>query len=401
MTTDIALDRRAFLSVSALAGGGLMLGISSPAQASEAVPAGLNAFVAIEPSGKVIIVAKNPEVGQGIKTSLPMLIAEELDCDWAMVEVAQGDFKPALYGRQSAGGSMSVPMHWIGHRQLGAAARAMLVQAAAARAGVAAAELTTAKGEVHHRASGRKWTYGALAADAAKLPAPALDAVTLKQPQDFALIGKAKVGVDSAKVLRGAPLFGIDTRLPGQLYAVLETAPAMGRQAEERGHGSGQGGNGRGGGDRTGRARRAGCPARRRRGGCDQHLVCRTGARVAEARLGSVRRQRPRQRRLWRRSRALAGGRPRQRYPPRRRSSRQAGVSCESGRGALFLSFRSRTCRWSRRTAPRCSRRARWSCGHPPSFPRQELTRSRSIWASRWPGRRSTSPAWAAVSGGG
>lgn len=222
----VQLDRRAFLSVSALAGGGLLLGISAEAQ--EVQPAGLNAFVAIEPGGKVIIVAKNPEVGQGIKTSLPMLIAEELDCDWARVDVVQGLFNPALYGRQVAGGSMATPLHWMGHRQLGAAARSMLVAAAAAKAGVPAAELTTAKGEVHHRASGRKWAYGALAADAAKLPAPALDKVTLKNPEQFTLIGKAKVGVDSAKVLRGEPLFGVDTRLPGQVYAVYETAPAYG-----------------------------------------------------------------------------------------------------------------------------------------------------------------------------
>jgi isoquinoline 1-oxidoreductase subunit beta len=223
---SIELDRRAFLSVSALMGGGLLLGVSADAKAIG--PAGLNAFVAIEPSGKVIIVAKNPEIGQGIKTSLPMLIAEELDCDWASVTVEQALFKPALYGRQVAGGSMAVPLHWTGHRQLGAAARAMLMAAASARAGVPATELTTSKGEVRHRASGRKWTYGSLAADAAKLPAPALETVTLKQAKDFTLIGQAKVGVDSAKVLRGERLFGIDTLLPGQVYAVLETSPAYG-----------------------------------------------------------------------------------------------------------------------------------------------------------------------------
>ena len=228
MTIERALDRRGFLSVSALAGGGLLLGLSAGAEAQDVQPAGLNAFVAIEPSGKVIIVAKNPEVGQGIKTSLPMLIAEELDCDWARVEVVQGDFKPALYGRQVAGGSFAVPMHWMGHRQLGAAARQMLVSAAAAKAGVAPAELTTTKGEVHHRASGRKWSYGALAGDAARLPAPTLETVPLKQPGDFTLIGQPKVGVDSARVLRGEALFGIDMRLPGQLYAVLETSPAYG-----------------------------------------------------------------------------------------------------------------------------------------------------------------------------
>ena len=222
------LDRRAFLTVSALAGGGMMLGLSTGAQAKGEAPYGLNAFVAIAASGKVTILSKNPEIGQGIKTSLPMLVAEELDCDWSQVEVAQAEFKPALYGRQVAGGSTAIPLHWTSMRQVGAAARQMLLQAAAAKAAVPLAELTTAKGAVHHRPSARKWTYGALASAAAALPAPALEGVALKDAKDFTLIGTRQGGVDSARVLAGEQLFGIDTRLPGQLYAVLETTPAHG-----------------------------------------------------------------------------------------------------------------------------------------------------------------------------
>ena len=222
------LDRRAFLTVSALAGGGMMLGLSGGAQAKGEAVSGLNAFVAIAATGKVTILSKNPEIGQGIKTALPMLVAEELDCDWSQVEVVQGDFKPALYGRQAAGGSMAIPLHWTSMRQTGAAARQMLLQAAAAKASVPLAELTTAKGVVHHRKSGRKWRYGDLAQAAAALPAPALENVPLKDARDFAIIGRPIGGVDSARVLAGEPLFGIDTRLPGQLYAVLETAPAHG-----------------------------------------------------------------------------------------------------------------------------------------------------------------------------
>lgn len=224
----IQLSRRNFLRVSALAGGGMALQLSLPALAAEPAATALNIFVSIAASGRVTIVSKNPEVGQGIKTALPMLVAEELDCDWAQVDVVQGDFDPVKFVNQRAGGSMATPLHWLPMRQTGAAARAMLVAAAAARGNVPAAELTTAKGVVHHKASRRKWTYGELAAEAARLPAPDLATVPLKAQKDFAIVGKPLRGVDSANVLAGKPLFGIDVRQPGQLYAVLETAPAHG-----------------------------------------------------------------------------------------------------------------------------------------------------------------------------
>lgn len=225
------MDRRAFLSVSALAGGGMALGITMPGLAigaDRAEAADFTAYVAIDSSGEVTITAKNPEIGQGVKTSLPMLIAEELDCDWNRVKVVQADFDPSRYERQRAGGSLAIRFEWLPMRQAGAAARQMLVAAAAELSGLPENELTTASGFVHHAASGRKWSYGELAGAAARQPVPDLSKVRLKDPRDFHIIGKPAVGVDSARVLRGEALFGIDTRLPGMLHAVLETAPAHG-----------------------------------------------------------------------------------------------------------------------------------------------------------------------------
>ena len=225
-----AFNRRAFLQVSAMAGGGMMLGLTAPARAAgtAASAAPLSVWVSIAADNRVTITAKNPEVGQGIKTALPMMVAEELDCDWAQVSVVQADYNPRAYGVQFAGGSQSTPQNWLIMRRAGAAARAMLLSAAAAKAGVPVADLSTDKGWVLHKASGRKWPYGALAADAAKLTPPDPAKVPLKDPKSFRIVGKPTVGVDSAKVLRGAPLFGIDQRLPGMLHAVLETSPAHG-----------------------------------------------------------------------------------------------------------------------------------------------------------------------------
>lgn len=227
-----APTRRVFLQVSALAGGGMALGLSfgTGAEAADAAtdPHVLSAWVEIHPGGKIVITGKNPEVGQGVKTSLPMMIAEELDCEWSQVEVRQADFNPALYGPQVAGGSQSTPQNWLPLRQAGAVARRMLLQAASARSSAPISELTTARGVVHHAASGRKWTYGELAEAAARAPAPDPASVPLKDPKAFTIMGRRQVGVDSARILHGEPLFGIDTHLPGQLYAIFESAPAHG-----------------------------------------------------------------------------------------------------------------------------------------------------------------------------
>jgi isoquinoline 1-oxidoreductase beta subunit len=222
------------LKASLLAGGGLALEalIPLPASAWDAVAgksgaaAQLSAFVSVAPDGTVTIVSKNPEIGQGVKTSLPMMVADELDCDWSQVRIEQADVDQRRYGEQSAGGSTATPKNWLPMRQTGAAARAMLVQAAAQRWQVNAAELTTSRGRILHAASGRSLGYGEVASAAATLTPPDLSSVALKEPAQFTIIGRPMVGVDSARIVKGQPVFGADTRLPGMLYAVYEVAPA-------------------------------------------------------------------------------------------------------------------------------------------------------------------------------
>jgi len=226
------IDRRHFVKVSALAGGGLLigthvffgeLGAAEPlAAAADFAP---NAFISISSSGAVSIIAPNSEMGQGVKTSLPMIVAEELDVAWEQVTVTQGDLNPA-YGRQTSVGSQSTPANFLPLRRAGATARTMLVQAAAQEWGVPAGECTTDRGTVIHRASNRRATYGELATKAASLTPPAN--APLKDPKDFKLLGTRVPGVDNPKIVTGAPLFGIDVQLPGMLYATYTKCPVFG-----------------------------------------------------------------------------------------------------------------------------------------------------------------------------
>ncbi len=228
------LSRRSFLRVSALAGGGLLLGVYGPlGEALAAAPEGAsefapNAFIRITPDGVVTLVAKNPEIGQGVKTSLPMLIAEELEVDWQAVKIEQAVSDEARYGRQFAGGSTATPLHWDELRRAGAAARQMLIAAAAQTWGVAEPECRAAAAAVHHAASGRTLGYGQLVAKAATLPAPDLQSITLKDPQDFKIIGKPVPGVENLEIATGKPLFGIDVEVPGMLHAVFHKCPVFG-----------------------------------------------------------------------------------------------------------------------------------------------------------------------------
>ncbi len=229
------VTRRDFLRVTAIAGGGMLLasylepaGALAAAVATPAADFVPNAFVRITPDGVVTVIAQNPEIGQGIKTMLPMLIAEELDVDWKSVRVEQAPFDPDRFSNQVAGGSTATPTHWTPMRRVGAAARSMLVTAAARTWGVSEAECETASGVVRHRASGRTLAYGALATKAAAVPAPKLDGVKLKDPKDFKIIGTRVRGVDTRAIVTGRPLYGIDVTVPGMLYAAFEKCPVFG-----------------------------------------------------------------------------------------------------------------------------------------------------------------------------
>ena len=239
------LDRRSFLRVSAIAGGGILIATYVPELEAKAarltgrrrVDYAPNAFIKITPDGVVTIVSKNPEIGQGVKTHLTMIIADELDVDWKDVRIVQGDHNPAMYGAQGAGGSTATPINWTPLRQVGAYGRSLLVTAAAATWSVPEAELTTMHGTVTHKASNRTIKYGQLVDKAATLvPAtpltPAqLAAIPLKDPKDYRIIGTKVPGYDTHKVVTGQPLYGIDFTMPGMLYAAYVKCPVFAGKA--------------------------------------------------------------------------------------------------------------------------------------------------------------------------
>ena len=234
MDTKAPVNRRQFLAVSAVAGGGILLSTYlEPLNAAEswgAKPATdflPNAYIRITPNGVVTIIAKNPEVGQGVKTMLPMLIAEELDVDWKNVRVEQAGLDTDKFAGQTAGGSTATPNNWLPMRRVGAAGRAVLVLAAAQTWNVPESECETSLGTVTHRGSGRKLSYGELTTKAATLTAPALDSVKLKDPKDFKIIGTPVHGVDNHSIVTGKPLFGIDVTMPGMLYATYVKSPVF------------------------------------------------------------------------------------------------------------------------------------------------------------------------------
>jgi isoquinoline 1-oxidoreductase subunit beta len=229
------VDRRSFLRVTALAGGGIMLGsylrVLEPTDAYAATPAAPefapNAFIRMTPDGIVTIVAKNPEIGQGVKTMLPMIIADELDVDWSNVRIEQASLDTTKYQNQGAGGSTATPVNWTPMRQVGAAARAMLVTAAAQTWSVPASECATKSAVVTHTPSGRALKYTQLLDKAATVAPPQGDGITpwLKDPKQFRIIGTRVPGVDNHAIVTGTPLYGIDVKVPGMLYAVFEKCP--------------------------------------------------------------------------------------------------------------------------------------------------------------------------------
>jgi len=246
MTTSLTnerVNRRQFLRASALVGGGVLLaGYLEPFAGASALaestgPAGAapdflpNAYIRIAPSGIVTITAKNPEIGQGMKTTLPMLIADELDVDWKDVRVEQASLDTNAFQNQWAGGSTATPTNWLPMRRVGAGARAMLVTAAAQTWNVPESECETRSGTVYHRASGRNLRYAELGEKAATIPAPDLEKVPLKDPSQFKIIGTRVPGVDNHAIVTGKPMFGIDVVVPGMQYAVFEKCPVFGGKA--------------------------------------------------------------------------------------------------------------------------------------------------------------------------
>lgn len=228
--SERTLSRREFLKQSGLVLGGMLVlsvagSLTKLTAAEAATPADFfrsGPYVAIQPDGTVLLTCHRSEMGQHTRTAMTMLLAEELDADDARVTILQADGDP-IYGDQNTDGSKSVRDFWIPLRRAGAAARWMLVQAAARRWGVDPATCRTAQGQVLHDASGRQLGYGELTADAARLPVP--QEPPLKAAKDFRLLGKPRRAVDAAAIVNGTAIYGQDVRLPGMVYASIERAP--------------------------------------------------------------------------------------------------------------------------------------------------------------------------------
>jgi isoquinoline 1-oxidoreductase beta subunit len=235
------VSRRSFLQVSAAAGGGLVIGLYAPKVAGQggrqggpgaAMSLDPNVYITVKPDNTFTIVAKNPETGQGIKTALPQIIADEFDVDWSQVSIQQADLDPK-YGGQTEGGSRAIPTNYQPMRLIGAGGRLLMLNAAAAQWNVPVSELTTGSGTVKHAGSSRTATYASLAARALTQPTPDRAAVeaAVKKPGDFKIIGKRIRGVDNLAIVTGKARYSIDVAPEGTLFAVFEKCPVFGGKA--------------------------------------------------------------------------------------------------------------------------------------------------------------------------
>lgn len=232
------IGRRAFIKNTSVAGGGLILGFSwlnscKPEEAKKMAAVEMpkewfeiNAYLKIGDNGLVTIQCPNPEFGQGVMTSMPMIVAEELDVAWKDVLVEQAPFNAEKFGWQFTGGSQGIRRRWEGLRMAGATARQMLKEAAAQTWQVPATEISTADGMLTHEGSGKSAGYGEMASSAAKIPVP--QEVSLKEVSDFKIIGKSKKNVEAEKIITGKPIFGMDYQFEGALIAMATHPPAFG-----------------------------------------------------------------------------------------------------------------------------------------------------------------------------
>jgi len=232
-----SFSRRNFLKTSLLAGGGMLIGFNllSACKPDAILPIDIsklnfndfNAFIKISDEGYVTIFSPNPEIGQGVKTAMPMIIAEELDVDWNKVSVAQGIYDPKNYQRQVAGGSQSIRFGWDALRQTGATTKQMLVNAAAIQWGVNPSSCSASQGIISNE-NGDTLGYGEVVKVAANLEVP--ENIILKDPKDFKIIGHDITNVDIQKIITGKPLFGIDYSSEGMVYASVLRPPAFGNK---------------------------------------------------------------------------------------------------------------------------------------------------------------------------
>ncbi|RIA09945.1 isoquinoline 1-oxidoreductase beta subunit [Flavobacteriaceae bacterium MAR_2010_72] len=234
-------NRRSFLKVSVAAGGGMLIGFSWLTGCTSdkkiekiAIPNEwfeINGYIKIGDTGLVTIYSPNPEIGQNVRTSMPMIVAEELDVDWNNVVVEQAPLNTGFYQNQFAGGSLSIRLSWNALRMAGATARRMLMEAAAKEWSVSVADLTVTKGIIKETNGERTVSYGKIASNAVGMEIP--EEVELKEIKNFELIGTSKKNVDGKKIITGEPLFGLDFTREGMQLAMIQHPPAFGMKVKD------------------------------------------------------------------------------------------------------------------------------------------------------------------------